>query len=95
MSEWRSVAFPRVEKVIMTQVSRGEGVQTDPCRTVTQVHYKNGEFIAESDPCLDVDWMKRKLAHAEKLLHFLRDKHEALGDADRERIDCFFDPEPL
>lgn len=87
--------FPRVEKVILTQVSRGEGVLTDPCRTVEQVHHQDGTFIAERDPCVDVDKMKRKLALAEKLLRYLRNKHEALGDADRERIDCFFDPEPI
>lgn len=94
MSKWTNFAFPRLEKVILTQVARCEGIVADPCRMVLQVHYINGELVAEFDPCVDVDRLKRRIALAESLLRHLR-KVEALGSADHERIDSFFDPEPL
>src|SRR6266404_4377377 len=79
------VVYPRVDDVILTLVPRGTGDAKDPCRTVIQVHQKDGLFIAENDPSVDVDRMRRRIDIAERLLRYLRDKHEALGDADRER----------
>lgn len=42
--------FPRVQEVIITLVSRGAGTSIDPCRSVTMIFTKDGEFIAENDP---------------------------------------------
>lgn len=85
---------PRVEKVILTHVSRGAGVPEDPCRTVEQVHHQDGGFIAENDPCVEPDKLRARIHRAEEMFRSLR-KHSMLSAADNEMIDKFFDPEPL
>lgn len=42
--------FPRVEKVILTQKTVGNGTDRDPFRLVLGVYKLNGEMIAENDP---------------------------------------------
>lgn len=95
MSQPSWSVYPRVEKVILTTVCRGEGKDhSDPCRTVVQVHHQDGEFIAEFDPLLNMERLRGRLIRAEALLRAA----PPLGTEDakwRERVDDFFDPEPL
>ena len=42
--------YPRIDEVILSQVSRGKGTEEDPCRIVLQVHTLDGHWLAESDP---------------------------------------------
>lgn len=39
--------------VIRTVVARGKGVPADPVREVVQFWSRNGELLAENDPCLE------------------------------------------
>ena len=45
-----NIGSPRVVEVIICTEPRGKGTEEDPCRTVTRVYTKEGEFIAEDDP---------------------------------------------
>lgn len=38
--------------IITTILRRGEGVESDPIRIITQVFSMDGKLIAEYDPCL-------------------------------------------
>lgn len=42
--------YPRVERVIVSFVSRGKGTEKSPCRQVLQVHNFDGTLMAENDP---------------------------------------------
>lgn len=86
--------YPRVSEVILSQVHRGAGTPEDPCRIVHQVHHTDGMFVSEFDPCVDVEKMKRRIEYAEKLLRHLW-QQPGIGDASKDKIDSFFDPEPL
>ena len=44
----------RVIKVIETKAARGNGVQNQPCRIVTQYWSLSGDFLAELDPAEDM-----------------------------------------
>jgi hypothetical protein len=94
-TEWVYDRFPRVDEVILTQVLRGEGKDySDPVRGVVQVHMKDGTFIAEMDPLVNMEKLRGRLQRAEALLKAA----PPLGQEDakwRERVDDFFDPEPL
>ena len=86
--------YPRVDEVILTEIRRGDGKDhSDPLRMVTQVHAKDGTFIAEYDCVVNMECMKSRLKRAEALLVKARDE---LRDGDTKgRIDDYFDPEPL
>lgn len=87
--------YPRLEEVILTQVPRGEGKdESDPCRTVDQVHHKDGTLIAENDPCHDFAALMKKLGHAQKILRTVRSLNTTPPDIG-EAIDSHFDPDPL
>ena len=92
------MTYPRVEEVILTSVSRGEGKDhSDPCRTVLQVHHRDGEFIAEYDPVVNMEKLNGRLRRAELLLREVLDANfpQAVGVNLHELIEDFFDPEPL
>lgn len=40
---------PRVIQVIESEISRGEGIRSNPHRTVVQYHTLDGEWLAETD----------------------------------------------
>lgn len=41
--------MPRVLEVIESEVPRGQGINSDPCRIVKQYHTKEGDLLAERD----------------------------------------------
>lgn len=97
---YRHETFPRVDEVILTQINRGEGKDhSDPCRTVTQVHHKDGTFIAEMDPVVNMEKLRGRLDRVEDLLNrvLICDQNANIlnGACDlREAILRYFDPEP-
>ena len=46
----------KLVEVIETEIVRGKGIDTDPCRAVVQYWSKDGELLAERDPCRDGSW---------------------------------------
>lgn len=94
-TEWVYERFPRVEDVILSQVSRGEGKDhSDPVRSVLLVHGKDGTFIAEMDPCVNMEVLRGRLRRAEELLR-QGTAGVTIDDNWRARVADFFDPEPL
>lgn len=92
-------AYPRVDEVILTQAPRGKGELSDPCRTVVQVHQKDGTFIAENDPSAnlqeEIDGRKHAEAILRRVLQCDKNANILNGAPDlRETIMRLFDPKP-